>query len=222
MARLAGALRGLGVGSGDRVAMLSLNSDRYHEYLLAVPWADAVLNPVNIRWCPPRSPTRCATRDTRVLLVDDTFAPVVPAVREEYPELTTVVHVGDGPAPEGALSYEELIAGSEPVEDVRRGGDALAGLFYTGGTTGHPKGVMLSHANLMTSALGLMATGYLFGLGARYLHAAPMFHLADLAAWNAVTGGRRLARDHPGVRPGRGAAGRRGARGHRRSCWSRP
>ncbi len=189
VARLAGALRGLGVGSGDRVAMLSLNSDRYHEYLLAVPWADAVLNPVNIRWSPTEIAYSLRDSQTRILLVDDTFAPVIPAVREEYPELTTVVHVGDGPAPEGALSYEELIAGSEPVEDVRRSGDALAGLFYTGGTTGHPKGVMLSHANLMTSALGLMATGYMFGLGARYLHAAPMFHLADLASWNAVTAG---------------------------------
>ncbi|HEX8868005.1 MAG TPA: AMP-binding protein, partial [Lentzea sp.] len=44
VARLAGGLRSLGVSAGDRVAMLALNSDRYHEYLLAVPWADAVLN----------------------------------------------------------------------------------------------------------------------------------------------------------------------------------
>jgi acyl-CoA synthetase (AMP-forming)/AMP-acid ligase II len=49
VARLAGALRELGVGEGDRVAMLALNSDRYNEYLLAVPWANAVLNPVNFR-----------------------------------------------------------------------------------------------------------------------------------------------------------------------------
>src|SRR5690606_37906384 len=50
VARLAGALRENGVGSGDRVAILSLNSDRYSEFLLAVPWADAVFVPVNIRW----------------------------------------------------------------------------------------------------------------------------------------------------------------------------
>jgi acyl-CoA synthetase (AMP-forming)/AMP-acid ligase II len=53
VARLAGALRALGVGDGDRVAMLALNSDRYSEYLLAVPWANAVLNPVNVRWSGP-------------------------------------------------------------------------------------------------------------------------------------------------------------------------
>jgi acyl-CoA synthetase (AMP-forming)/AMP-acid ligase II len=187
VARFAAALRGLGVRPGDRVAMLSLNSDRYSEYLLAVPWADAVLNPVNIRWSPAEIAYSLRDSDSRVLLVDDTFAGVVPALRAEYPELRTVIHTGDGPGPAGALAYEDLIAGHEPVEDARRGGDALAGLFYTGGTTGHPKGVMLSHANLMVSALGILSTGYLFGPGTRCLHAAPMFHLADLAAWNATT-----------------------------------
>src|SRR3954468_13042384 len=155
VARLAGALRGLGVGAGDRVAMLSLNSDRFSEYLLAVPWADAVLNPVNIRWSPAEIGYSLRDSDTRVLLVDDAFAAVVPALRTEYPDLRTVIHTGDGPTPEGLLAYEDLVAGHDPVEDARRGGDALAGLFYTGGTTGHPKGVMLSHANLMISALGM-------------------------------------------------------------------
>jgi len=50
VARFASSLQQLGVGPGDRVAMLARNSDRYHEYLLAVPWANAVLNPINIRW----------------------------------------------------------------------------------------------------------------------------------------------------------------------------
>lgn len=187
VARLAGALRGLGVAEGDRVAMLSLNSDRYHEYLLAVPWADAVLNPVNIRWSAPEIVYSFADSATRVLLIDDAFAPMLPALRSGYPDLETVIHCGDGPTPEGALSYEELIAGAEPIEDARRGGDRLAGLFYTGGTTGFPKGVMLSHRNLVTSALGLSAGGDMIRPGARYLHAAPMFHLADLAAWASVT-----------------------------------
>ncbi|SFO48132.1 Acyl-CoA synthetase (AMP-forming)/AMP-acid ligase II [Pseudonocardia ammonioxydans] len=184
VARLAGALRGLGVASGDRVAMLSLNSDRFHEFLLAVPWADAVLNPINVRWSPAEIVYSLKDSGTRVLIVDDTFAPILPSLR---PHLDVVIHAGNGPAPDGALSFEELIAGAEPVEDARRGGDELAGLFYTGGTTGNPKGVMLSHTNLMTSAFGFNATGYLFGPGCRYLHAAPMFHLADLAAWSAAT-----------------------------------
>ncbi|GAA1835441.1 long-chain fatty acid--CoA ligase [Pseudonocardia ailaonensis] len=187
VARFAAALRAHGVAPGDRVAMLALNSDRYHEYLLAVPWADAVLNPVNIRWSPVEIAYSLRDSGTRVLLVDDAFAPMIPALREAAPDLGTVIHTGDGPTPGDAVSYEDLVAGHDPVPDARRGGDALAGLFYTGGTTGHPKGVMLSHANLMVSAMGLLSTGYLFGPGTRCLHAAPMFHLADLAAWNATT-----------------------------------
>lgn len=181
VARLAAALRQLGVGEGDRVAILALNSDRYLEYVLAVPWAGATLNPVNIRWSPAEIAYSLEDSETAVLLVDDVFAAMVPALRAAAPVLATVIHCGDGPAPDGMLSYEELIAGADPVEDARRGGDAPAGIFYTGGTTGHPKGVVLSHAGLQISGLGSLSTGYLAQPGARYLHAAPMFHLADLA-----------------------------------------
>ncbi|NKQ54184.1 long-chain fatty acid--CoA ligase [Amycolatopsis sp. K13G38] len=187
VARLAGALRDLGVGAGDRVAMLSLNSDRYHEYLLAVPWAGAVLNPVNIRWSIREIAHSLADSDSRVVLVDDAFAPLVPGLRERYPQLRTVIHCGDAATPADALSYEDLLDSTDPVEDARRSGGELAGLFYTGGTTGFPKGVMLSHTNLVTSALGAAGTGFMYRPGARLLHAAPMFHLADLSGWIAVT-----------------------------------
>ncbi|MDG3015058.1 long-chain fatty acid--CoA ligase [Speluncibacter jeojiensis] len=183
VARLAGALRGLDVEPGDRVAILSLNSDRYAEYLVAVPWADLVLNPVNIRWAPPEIAYSLNDSDTRVLLVDDAFAAVVPHLREACPSLAAIIHCGDAPTPEGLLSYEQLVADNEPAEDARRSDDALAGIFYTGGTTGFPKGVMLSHTNMVTSALGTVASGELLGYGASMLHVAPMFHLADLAAW---------------------------------------
>ncbi|MCA1844592.1 MAG: long-chain fatty acid--CoA ligase [Actinobacteria bacterium] len=182
VARLAGALQGLGVGRGDRVAILSLNSDRYHEALLAVPWADAVVNPVNIRWSAPEIVYALDDSESAVLFVDDAFAPMVPTLREGSRSLTTVIHCGEGPTPDGMLAFEKLVDGSLPVEDVRRGGDELAGLFYTGGTTGFPKGVMLSHANLQTSTMGVVAADILTPSGI-YLHAAPMFHLADLACW---------------------------------------
>jgi len=185
VARLAGAFLALGVAEGDRVAMLSLNSDRFSEYLLATPWANAVLNPVNVRWSPAEIAYSLEDSQTKLLVVDDTFAPMVPAIQADYSGLKAVIHCGDGPAPDGTLSYEQLIAESDPVADARRGGDALAGIFYTGGTTGFPKGVMLSHTNLVTSALGAAASGYVFRPAGTYLHAAPMFHLADIAGWTA-------------------------------------
>ncbi|ROO87859.1 acyl-CoA synthetase (AMP-forming)/AMP-acid ligase II [Actinocorallia herbida] len=184
VARLAGALQGIGVSPGDRVAILALNSDRYSELLLAVPWADAVLNPVNTRWSAAEIVFSLDDCQTAVLVVDDAFASLVPALRSAHPGLKSVIYCGEGPTPDGMLDYERLIAESDAVGDARRGGDALAGLFYTGGTTGFPKGVMLSHANLVTSALGAGASRALFRSGGTYLHVAPMFHLADFTGWN--------------------------------------
>ncbi|GAA2400597.1 long-chain-fatty-acid--CoA ligase [Mycolicibacterium llatzerense] len=183
ISRLAGALAALGVQHGDRVGILALNSDRYVEYLYAVPWIGAAVNPVNIRWSPVEIAYSLVDSDTRVLFVDDAFAAVIPALREQFSELETVIHCGDGELPAGAVSYEALIAEHAPVEDTRTGGDELLGVFYTGGTTGHPKGVMLSHNNVLTSALGGLASGQMVSPGGNLLHAAPMFHLAAIGAW---------------------------------------
>ena len=184
VARLAAVLRARQVRPGDRVALLALNGDLYHEVLLAVPWADAVVVPVNTRWSTAEIAFSLRDCDSRVLIVDDAFAAMVPGVRAETPGLRLVLHSGS-PAkrPDGALDVEAAINGHQPVEDARRGGDALAGIFYTGGTTGHPKGVMLSHDNLMTNILGSAASGLMWDTGSRLLHVAPMFHLAALTGW---------------------------------------
>ncbi|WP_329058097.1 acyl-CoA synthetase [Amycolatopsis sp. NBC_01480] len=186
VARLAGALRELGVVDGERVGILSHNSDRYLEALLAVPWANGVINPVNFRWSAAEMIYALAESETEILLVDDTFAPMVAALRPGYEGLRAVIYLGDGPPPlDDALGCEDLIAGTAPLADSMRGGHALAGLFYTGGTTGFPKGVMLSHANILTSAFGSQATCPFVVPHGRTLHVAPMFHLADLAMWVA-------------------------------------
>jgi long-chain acyl-CoA synthetase len=179
VARLAGALRKLGMQEGDRVAMLSLNSDRYLEYQMAVPWAGGVLNPCNIRWSAAEILYSLDDSGSTILLVDETFRPLVEQFRRDSRTLREVVYCGDGDAPTGMHGYEALLAAAKAVPDVVRRGEDLAGIFYTGGTTGFPKGVMLSHNNLCSSGLALRAEG-LATPGGTYMHAAPMFHLADM------------------------------------------
>jgi acyl-CoA synthetase (AMP-forming)/AMP-acid ligase II len=179
VARLAGALRKLGMQTGDRVAMLSLNSDRYLEYQMAVPWAGGVLNPCNIRWSAAEILYSLNDSGSIILLVDEAFRPMIEQFRRDSSTLREVVYCGDGDAPCGMHGYEALLAGADPMADALRRGEDLAGIFYTGGTTGFPKGVMLSHTNLCSSGLALRAEG-LATPGGTYLHAAPMFHLADM------------------------------------------
>jgi acyl-CoA synthetase (AMP-forming)/AMP-acid ligase II len=178
--QLAGALRRLGLEPGDRVGMLALNSDRYLEYYLGVWWAGGVVNPVNTRWSSAEIVYSLDDCDTRLLLVDDQFSAVVPALLERSTCLRTVIHVSDDAAPSSMLSYEALVAEGEPVEDVLRRDDDLAGIFYTGGTTGFPKGVMLSHGNLLSNALaGLVEVP--MPSDWNILHVAPLFHLAAMS-----------------------------------------
>ncbi|MBB3013250.1 long-chain-fatty-acid--CoA ligase [Cupriavidus alkaliphilus] len=185
VARLAGALRKLGVADGERVAMLSLNSVRYIEYYMAVPWAGAVLNPVNFRWSAAEILYSLNDSASSVLIVDDPFTAVARQVAADCPTLRHVIYAGDGETPAGMLNYESLIADSEPVEDAYRHGDDLAGIFYTGGTTGFPKGVMLSHTNLISSACNQPMSGTM-DEAVVMLHVMPMFHLACFASINGV------------------------------------
>lgn len=183
IARLAGALVAVGVRPGDRVGILSFNSDVFHEALLAIPWAGGAVVPVNFRWSPAEIAASLDECNVATLLVDDMFLGLVEAIQALYPGLTTVIHAGEKPTPDRLVAYEPLLAASDPVEDHRRGGSDVFGIFYTGGTTGSPKGVTLTHDNMMASAYGCVASGEFVSPYGRLMHAAPMFHLADIASW---------------------------------------
>lgn len=180
VACLASGLRVLGVRPGDRVAMLALNSDRYLEYLYACFWVGAVINPVNIRWSAAEIAYSLNDCATGVLIVDDHFFPLVELLQVHSPGLRTVVHCGEDTVGSGLLTWDELLD-RPALEDCRRGGSDLAAVLYTGGTTGRPKGVKLSHANLMSSALSTLAAASRPELE-RVLHVAPLFHVGGLAA----------------------------------------
>lgn len=188
IARLAGALRGLGIADGARTAVLAMNGDRYFEYLYATVWAGGVFVPVNTRLAPPEAAFWIDDSEARVLFCDDTFAPMVRQMKNDgaIPSVAHLVWMGAGTPPDGMVSHDDLVAGHEPMADVGRGYEDLAGIFYTGGTTGRSKGVMLSHRNLVFNAFNTLAA-FRVDRGTRWLHAAPMFHIADCAGVFGVT-----------------------------------
>ena len=189
VARFAGALRASGILEGDRVALLARNSDYYLDFLLGTYWAGAVINPVNTRWTANEIALSLEDCSTKLLIVDAHFAPLATAIRRAAPGLQRVIQIGDGNGEDDIEGYDDWLTRAETIEDVRRGGETLAAILYTGGTTGRPKGVMLSHANVLASA-----TGYLSfpgaRPGARYLHVAPLFHIgAQSAVYTSLLAG---------------------------------
>lgn len=183
VSRLGGALRGLGVRTGDRVAVLAHNCDHYTEFVLGIAWADAIFNLINTRWSIDEVAFCLRDSGATVLIVDDEFAPMVPALTAADPGLRSVIHTGDGAAPAGAAGYEDLLSSAAEIDDPRRDGDEIAGLFYTGGTTGFPKGVALTHDNIVSSCLGALSTYPVVVARGTHLHVAPMFHLAAFTSW---------------------------------------
>jgi acyl-CoA synthetase (AMP-forming)/AMP-acid ligase II len=184
VARLASALQSLGMGKGDRVAMMSLNSERYLEFYFGTWWGGGAVNPVNIRWSSREVAYSLDDCQSKILLVDDQYKGLIDDLKRQSKSLTTVIYVGDGDVPTGALSYEDLISKADPVPDAGCRGADLAGVLYTGGTTGFPKGVMLSHDNLSANAMTGLAEGVTHR-DARTLLITPMFHAAAVAPMNS-------------------------------------
>ena len=185
--KAAGALARACVAAGDRVAVLSGNNARYFELYFAVPWAGGVIVPLNTRLTFADLAFMLSDSGARVLFVDREFDVMGQRLLSEVSSLKTVINVDTQEGPQG---YEPWIASAPAIEDAGREKEDLAGIFYTGGTTGRPKGVMLSHLNLVSNALSLL-TFLEVDRSAVNVHAAPMFHLADIGIYCVTMAGGR-------------------------------
>ncbi len=180
VAQLAGGLQSAGVRRGDRVVVLAPNTDRFLVAAYATWWLGAVLTPLNCRWSADELAFALVDSGAGVMLLDDAFVPLLPALREKAGASPAVVSMGDGPAPESAWRYEDMLTCGAPLDDAYVGGDAPAVLLYTGGTTGRSKGVLLSHGGLSANTMASIVIGER-AAGAVCLHALPMFHVGGLA-----------------------------------------
>ena len=178
--RLAQALERLGVQQGDRVATFAWNTREHLEAYLAVPCMGAVLHTLNVRLFAEQLTYIVNHAEDKVILVEDSLVPVLEPLAPTFETVEHYVVIGDGPTGElkNALRYEELLEEETPgyafpdLDDRQ-----AAGLCYTSGTTGHPKGVLYSHRSNILHALGqCMADSIGMTSDDRVMPVVPMFH----------------------------------------------
>lgn len=184
--QLGRVLQDLGVQKGDRVALLSFNCHKLLEAYFGVLEAGAVLLPLNIRLAPPELSFILNDAGATVLFYDTEFLTLLNQFRSD---LRTVRHFYS------LDEYDELLAGREPLyaEIMNIDENDLAELFYTSGTSGNPKGVMLTHRNIYLHGMSVLA-----GLGSRdttvELHTIPLFHANGWGRAHSITfiGGKHV------------------------------
>lgn len=183
---LADALSRRGVGFGDRVLILMLNRPEYVESWLAINELGAIAIPVNFRMTPPEVAFLVENSGAKVAITETVLAPVAAAVRQQAPALETVIVAGSA-SENGVLGYEEVIAEpGEPHAEVDLPGDTPALIMYTSGTTGRPKGAVLTHLNLSGQAMTyLLSTTVDLNSDVGFI-GVPMFHIAGVG--NMITG----------------------------------
>jgi fatty-acyl-CoA synthase len=175
---LAGALSRRGVAFGDRVMILMLNRTEFIESFLAVNRLGAIAVPVNFRMTPPEVAFLVTDCQAEVVITESVLANVATAVRGIEPTLQTVIVVGS--ADEGVLDYDALLAeqGSRaPLVDIPNDSPAL--IMYTSGTTGRPKGAVLTHNNIAGQATSNLFTMHPQATDVGFI-GVPLFHIAGI------------------------------------------
>jgi len=173
---VAAALGGMGLAPGDRVAWLGFNSDMTFELHFAPAMAGLETVMLNFRW----SLSECiqALEDTapRVLVFDADHAGLAMHAARSCPAVEYLVQAGDT-APAGAIAYEDLARRTGTPAGPGSGGDDTLIVYFTGGTTGRSKGVMITHANMLANALGAPPI-LCCDPGKPQIVIGPLFHMA--------------------------------------------
>ncbi|MBV8171513.1 MAG: fatty acid--CoA ligase [Candidatus Eremiobacteraeota bacterium] len=195
--RFSNALRALGVGHGDVVAYLSFNCHRLLEAYYAVPQLGAILLPINIRLTPPDIAYILNDSAASTVVIDRQLVALYAPIASSLPKVKNVVFMGGDPKadlPFSGHDYETLVKEAPaqfapPAIDE----DDVAELFYTSGTTARPKGVMLTHRNLVTHAYSSIACAHV-GDTDVILHSIPLFHVNGWGTPHTLTmvGGKHV------------------------------
>ena len=195
--RLSQGLISLGLKRNDRVAILHENSHEFLEAYFAAAHLGTILVPLNFRLSAKEIAMILNDSESRILISQSAFNDKVNDIPQSVPTIEKVIWTQADSEPAGSreLSYEWLLSDQteEPPSFQAIKDDDVAQLYYTSGTTGRPKGVMLTHKNVKSHALGTIAELQLTDSD-HWFHVAPLFHLADAWATFAITwvGGKHV------------------------------
>ncbi|VEG51021.1 long-chain-fatty-acid--CoA ligase [Mycolicibacterium aurum] len=182
---LAGALHQRGVGFGDRVLILMLNRTEFIESVLAVNKLGGIAVPVNFRMTPAEIAFLVSDCSADVIITESVLAGVATAVRDLDPTLATVIVAGGG-ATDGVLDYDDVLSagGKVPAADIAVDipNDSPALIMYTSGTTGRPKGAVLTHTNLTGQVMTLLFTNGADINNDIGFIGVPLFHIAGVGS----------------------------------------
>lgn len=145
--RAAAGVAALGVRKGDRVAMLVHNVPEFFEAYLGILRAGAVMVPLNTMYTADEVSFILGDSEARAVIVADPFTRTVHGVQETLPMLEHVVVIGDE-APMGTMTWAQMLGRGEEAPPVDHVPDDMACIAYTSGTTGRPKGAVLTHGNM--------------------------------------------------------------------------
>ncbi|WUI33405.1 long-chain-fatty-acid--CoA ligase [Nocardia sp. NBC_00416] len=184
VSRLANALRARGIGPGDRVAVLGLNSVEVVEAFLASNRLGAIGVPINFRLVAGEIAYLLQDSGAAAAVVDARFARVLGEARRQAPELRTSLVIGGGAGEHDGEDYEEALRDAGPeFTEVTVDEHEPAYIMYTSGTTGRPKGAVLTHYNLMLHAFSVGMHQGISGDDRVALNGAPLFHIAGLSSY---------------------------------------
>lgn len=191
VSRLANVLLGLGLKRGDRVGIVADCEPRGLESLFGPLRAGMALVPMNPRLHPAEHANMLSDCNARALICSRAYLEGFLGVRAQLPEGMQILGFDAGAAAgDGVDDYDRALAGAEPrCIDADIGGDDLAWLFYTSGTTGRPKGAMLSHRNLLTMMMTHLVECNPITSADRFAYMAPLSHSSGLAAFQYVARG---------------------------------
>ena len=189
--RLANGLIKLGVKKGDRVAFIQVNCNQCVETYFAVAKAGAIYLPLNFRAKEKEISYMLNTAEANTIIAGDRYIPIIQAIQPECKDLKNVISIET--KQEGMHYYEDLISSSSPDDVITEiDDDDTTILMYTAGTTGFPKGVMLSHTSFSSYMLENVTPADPDADDSNIL-TVPLYHVAGIQAMMAaIYGGRTL------------------------------